>query len=263
MPHLFPLHAQILLEAILRRHFSRYPLGHAHAGRFQRRHLLGIVRDQPHRLHAHRAQDTRGQLKSPAVRVKPKLKIGLNRVQSLILQFVGAQLRHQPDAAPLLLLVDQNACARLDDLVQRQLQLQTAIAPQRVEHIARQALRMNAHQRGRRVDIAHHQGHSLFALRRRPTAVARCFRILRALKAENAEVSPPRGKIRVRNLAHRGDGHSFIIEMPFPSPGFSLFHRSFNPRAFRRPILNGPARNDPVSNGPHFHEPVLNPRLLR
>jgi hypothetical protein len=40
---------------------------------------------------------------------------------------------------------------------ERQLQLQTAIAAQRAEDVSGEALRVNAHQRRRGVNVAHHQ----------------------------------------------------------------------------------------------------------
>ena len=212
MAHLLLLHAQVLLEGVLRRNLRRHAFGHADSCGLQRRYFVGIIRDQAHRIDAHLPQNLRRQLKFPAVRLEAQPQIRFHRVQSLILQFVSAQLGHQADAASLLLLVNQDARTGLGNLAQRQLQLQTAIAAQRMEHVARQALRMDAHQRRRRMNVAHHQRNRFLFLRCGVASVARRLRRVHALEAEDTEMSPARGKIRVRNFAHRSDRHNPIIE---------------------------------------------------
>ena len=57
-----------------------------------------------------------------------------------------------------LLFVDQDAGAFVDDALHRQFELLTAVAAERAEDIAGEALRMNADDRGRDVDIAEHEG---------------------------------------------------------------------------------------------------------
>ena len=62
--------------------------------------------------------------------------IGLDRIEALILQRIGAHFVGQPDAAPLLVEVKQNAGAFLTHQSQRGLQLRSAIAFQAAQHIA-------------------------------------------------------------------------------------------------------------------------------
>ena len=64
---------------------------------------------------------------------------------------------------PFLVLVDQQAAAFAGDALERDLELRAAIAAQAVEHVAGQALRMDAHQRrGSPAEIAHLQHHGFF-----------------------------------------------------------------------------------------------------
>ncbi len=201
-----------MLEAILRGHFRRDALGHVNPGRLQRGYFIGVICNQPDRRHAHVPQDPCRQLEFPAIRLEAQLQIRFHGIQPLILQFVGAQLRHQPNAAPLLLLVDQNARTRICDLLQRQLQLQPTVAAQRMKHIAGHALRMNPHQRRRSMNVAHHQRHSFFLLSRL-SAPRRILGSINSLKAQNAKIPRPRWEIRIRDLAHRSNWHASIIEV--------------------------------------------------
>ena len=76
----------------------------------------------------------------------PELEVGVDGVEALLLQLVGPQLVQQADAAALLREVEQDALALLLDAQQRVLELLAAVAAQRVEHVAGQALRVHAHQ---------------------------------------------------------------------------------------------------------------------
>ena len=80
-------------------------------------------------------------------------------IEAAILQFVGAQLIHETDAAAFLQFIDQQAAPFARDFVERHFQLAAAIATQAVEDIAGEALGMNAHERGRAgaVEITHLQ----------------------------------------------------------------------------------------------------------
>jgi hypothetical protein len=83
--------------------------------------------------------------------------------------------------------------------VQRQFKLRAAIAAQAVEDVARQALRVNAHQRRQRAvrHIAHFQDHGLFQ------AV-----LVAAFKSIDSKVSKPGWKIRFGSLVQPERGRS-------------------------------------------------------
>lgn len=122
------------------------------------------------------------------VRLEAQLFIGLYRIAALVLQLVRLQLRHQANASAFLLFIKQHARARLGNHLQGHLQLLAAVTAQRAENIAGKALRMDTHQRRRRVNVTHHQGNGFFFAR--SGALAKL-----AFKTHDAEVSPACGKI--------------------------------------------------------------------
>ena len=69
-----------------------------------------------------------------------ELDVRLDRVEALLLQLVGAELVQQPDPAPLLGHVEEHAAALARDLRERLLELLAAVAAQRVEDVAGEAL---------------------------------------------------------------------------------------------------------------------------
>ena len=75
-----------------------------------------------------------------------ELEVRLDGVETLLLQLVRAQLVDQADAATLLRHVEQHAAALRLDLRERLLELLAAVAAQRVEDVAGQALGVHAHE---------------------------------------------------------------------------------------------------------------------
>ena len=73
------------------------------------------------------------------------LQVGVDGVVALLLELVGADLVAESDAATLVAAqVDQDAAALLLDQVERGVQLRAAVAAQRAEHVAGQALGVHA-----------------------------------------------------------------------------------------------------------------------
>ena len=203
MPHLLLLRLQIKLVRRLTRHLCRHPL-HPYPERLQRRHLLRVIRHQPNRRNIQHPQHLRRQLKVPAVSGVSQFQVGLDRIPPMVLQLIRLQLRHQANPAAFLVLVEQDPTPFLGNRRQRKLELLSAIAPQRMKHIARQALRMNPYQRSlARIKIAHHQRHGRFnPHRRRGNRIVTRQRIFNgAFKTENAEVPPTRREIGIGKLA--------------------------------------------------------------
>ena len=177
---------------------------------FERGDLLRVVGDEAHGVDAEQLQCASGNFEDAAVRLVAELKIGLDGVETLILQLVGTQLGHQPDAAAFLLFVDQDAGAFVDDALHCQFELLTAIAAKRAEDIAGEALRMNADDRGRGVDIAEHEGDAaLYTARGRriagPAGLGFCDD---AFETMNAEMSPAGREVCLSYLADRDGGHA-------------------------------------------------------
>ena len=92
------------------------------------------------------AQHFAGQLVAAQVGLEAERLVGFHGIGALVLEFVGAQLVQQPDAAPFLVLVDEQAAALLGDALERQFQLRAAVAAQAVEDVSGEALGMDAHQ---------------------------------------------------------------------------------------------------------------------
>src|SRR5262249_41087234 len=70
---------------------------------------------------------------------------------------VGLQLGHQADAAPFLILIDHESAAFLGDRLHGELKLAAAIATQRAEHFAGEALRVNTQERCPLAQVAEHE----------------------------------------------------------------------------------------------------------
>ncbi len=102
--------------------------------------------------------------------------------------------------ASLLLFVNQHSGAPLRDHGQRHFQLLTAVAAQRSEDIAGEALGMNAHKRRRGMNIAHHQGHRVFLAS-----------VEVALEPEDAEVAPTGREVGGGDLLNGRSAHKDII----------------------------------------------------
>ena len=128
MPKLFFLRTQIFFSVRARSDFARNPFDDANAGSFKSLNLVRIVRQQPHSRNAETFENATRQGEIAMVRLEPKALVGFNRIQSRILQFVGLEFGHQTNAAPLLLLVNENASAFFCDHGERKFELLAAIA---------------------------------------------------------------------------------------------------------------------------------------
>ena len=206
MPQLFLLGLEVVLSVGLWLDFAGDTLDDGDACGFQGGDLVGIVGKQTHPVHAQRLQNSCGKLEAAVVGFEAKFFVGFHGIEALILQGISLQLGHEPNTPPLLLLIEQDARASLRDEAQRHLQLLAAIAAQRIEDIARQALRMNSNQRRSRVYITQDQGYSFFGTRR-------IFEL--ADKAVDAKMRPARREISFSDAANDWRlGHSSIIAAP-------------------------------------------------
>ena len=161
------------------------------AGFFELADFFGIVRKQADFLCAEFFEDFRWKFVFAGVRGKTESFVGFDRVHALILQLIGAQLVHQADAAAFLRKIKQHTARRFRNFFERKFKLRAAIAAKGIEHVAREALRMNANQwRGFSFKVAPDESHGLF---------------LRALSAKpvNCEVAPARRKFRVSDVIQR------------------------------------------------------------
>ena len=108
--------------------------------------LLRVVGEDADARQPEVDQDLRADAVVAQVDRQAELEVGVDRVQALVLEVVGAQLVQQADPAALLGEVEQDAGALALDHRQRRLELLAAIAAQRVEDVAGQALGVDAHE---------------------------------------------------------------------------------------------------------------------
>jgi hypothetical protein len=145
-----------------------------------------------------------GQGKVALVGFETEALVGLDGVETRILQLIRLQFRHQTNAAAFLLFVNQDARTLVPNHSQCHFKLLPAVAAQRVKHIAGEALRVNADQRRRGMNITHHQGNSFLDPRGRA-------RTGFCAKAIDPEPAPTRGKIRGCEWLKWISAHSLII----------------------------------------------------
>ena len=124
-----------------------------------------VVGHQAHVADAQLADDAGPHAVVAFVGLEAQFEVGVHRVETLILQFVGVDFVAQPDAAPLLIEVDDGAPAFAVDHLHRLVELLAAVAAVRAEDVARGARRMHAHQH--RIvfgPLPFRQGHMLHAV---------------------------------------------------------------------------------------------------
>ncbi len=92
--------------------------------------LLGIVGQETHLGKSKILEDLQADAVVTRVGAEPERGVGLDRVEPLILQAIGADLLDQADASPFLRQIDQRPCPFGADHLQGHMQLVATIAPQ-------------------------------------------------------------------------------------------------------------------------------------
>ena len=193
MAHLRALGLHIRMGTARNARAAGHAFDDANARAFELLYLVGIVRKQSHAAHAEQSQ--RGGRKTVVTRIggEAEFFVGFHGVHAAVLQFVGAQLVHQADAASLLGKVQQYSGGRRGNFFQGKLELSAAIAALRREHVSGKALRMDAHQRRLTAKAAMHQRCGVFV---GPFA----------FDAKDFEWTETRGQLGARNDPDRGAG---------------------------------------------------------
>src|SRR5690349_24463860 len=112
--HLLLLGTQIALRLVGRRHLQRNAFDDLQAETLDASSLAGIVRQQAQLAQTEIDQDLGAKPVIAGVRREPQMDVRLDRVESLILEVVGLQLRDEPDPAPFVVAnVDHHAAAIL------------------------------------------------------------------------------------------------------------------------------------------------------
>src|SRR3954447_9378398 len=167
--HALALRAQVVLVVRVGLDLQGHPLDDLDAEAVEPAELRRVVRHQPHRRDAEVGEDLRTDAVLAAVGRQPKLQVGVDGVVTLVLQAVGADLVTDADAATLVAAeVHDAAHAFLGDHLERGRELRTAIAAQRPEHVAGEALAVHAHEHVLlALHVAAHEGEVLIAVEHR------------------------------------------------------------------------------------------------
>ncbi len=160
------LGAQVASIVRIGRDDQRQARGDADAERLEAGDLARVVGHQLDRLHAERVQHVGGDAVVALVVAEAQGLVGLDGVEAVVLQLVGADLVGQADAAALLAQVEQDAVRHRRELAQGGLQLVAAVAAQRADDVAGEALRVEPHRHVLAVDdvLAMHEGGVLLAV---------------------------------------------------------------------------------------------------
>src|SRR3954468_11314817 len=145
VPELFLLRPEVTGGRDRRRNLERQPFRDRQAVAFETDELPRVVREQPHAADAQILEDLHADPVVALVGLEPEALVGLDGVEALVLQLVGADLVGQADAAPLLVEVEEHAAAFGGDPCHRGVELRAAVAPRRVEDVPGQAPRVHAH----------------------------------------------------------------------------------------------------------------------
>src|SRR5215212_3864553 len=143
---LVPLRLQVALVLLVRGDLDRNVLDDAQAEPLDACCLARVVREDADRRQAEVVQDLVPDPPLPCVGWKAELEIRLDGVEPAFLELVGLQLVEQADAAALLRHVEEDAAFLVRDPAQGEVELLAAVAPQRVEDVAGQTLRMVAYE---------------------------------------------------------------------------------------------------------------------
>src|SRR5262249_8058455 len=141
---LSPLGGQIPAILALRRNLDRHLLHDGEAEAVDAGQLLRVVREDADRREAEVGEDLVADPVVARIGWEAGVGVRLDGVRTLLLQLVGAQLVEQADAAALLGHVEQHAAPLLLDLREGLLELLAAVAAERVEDVAGEALRVDA-----------------------------------------------------------------------------------------------------------------------
>src|SRR5581483_12077946 len=127
---------------------ERDPLDDRQPVALEPRSLRRVVREQAQLAQAELAENLHADPVVAAVSGIAETMVGLNRVESPVLERVGVKLGEQPDAAALVAAeVDDGPAPGVSDLRQGKAQLCPAVTATGAEHIPGEALGMNADER--------------------------------------------------------------------------------------------------------------------
>ena len=146
--HLPALHVEVARRIAIGLHEDGHPLIDGDSEVSESVELAGVVGHELDGFDAQGANHGGRDVVLPRVHGQVQEPVRFDRVGAELLQRVRADLVDEADASAFLAEVEDHAGAAARDLCLRQLELLPAIALQRPEHLARQALGMNAERDG-------------------------------------------------------------------------------------------------------------------
>ena len=148
MAHAFLLGAHVEGVVFVGGDFDGHVLDHLQPVGFESDALDGVVGDEAHFGDADAAEDLCAHAVVALVSFMAEVQVGLDGVHAFVLQLVGVDLVHQPDAAALLVEVDHHAAPFFFDHAHSHVELLAAVAAQGAEDVARHAGGVYTHQHG-------------------------------------------------------------------------------------------------------------------
>src|SRR5438105_4490491 len=182
---LLPLRPQIALAVRGCRNHQRRLVGHLQPVAAEAIVLLRIVREHDDAPRSQIREDLRPDAVVTRIDGKAQTNVGLDGVEPVVLQRIGAELVHQTDAPALLSQVHQHAASFGGDDRHRFLQLRLAVAALGAEDIAGETLAVHAHQH--RLAVVHPPPHQRDVRRVRD-------QILVAVRRHRAELGGQHGR---------------------------------------------------------------------
>ena len=134
------LRLQVKTIVFVGRHDVRDASGDADPVSSKLVYLLGIVGEQPHRTDREARDHVCRNRVVPLIIAESECEVGVDRVEALVLQRVRPQLVDEADPPAFLPQVLEQAPRFPSDPRQRDPELVTAVAAQRAERVAREAL---------------------------------------------------------------------------------------------------------------------------
>ena len=144
--HAFFFSMQVTLVIRIRSDFNGYVFGDFQSVSLQSHTFHGVVGHQTHFAHTQFAQNLRSHAVVALIGVVAQMNVGINRIVSLLLEFISRNLSHKSDAASFLIEIKHNAFAFLVNHLHGLVQLFAAITPAAAENITGNARRVNADQ---------------------------------------------------------------------------------------------------------------------
>ncbi len=135
--------------------------------------LRRVVRHEAHPRHPELHEDLGADTVLATVDGEPELDVRVDGVPPVVLEVVGAQLVGEADAPPLVAAeVDDHSHAFLADPAYRGFELRAAVAAERAEHVAGQALAVHPDEHAvLGVHVSCDECEVLLAIEQRPEAV--------------------------------------------------------------------------------------------